>query len=430
MKVIRLSILSLFIVLSASAQPKTFDVFCSDFVNGYKALKIPESDLSYVINLRHIGSVEQIKKQQAFFSDIKAGLQVYDQTQLTDSQKTDYGLIAYETDINLERIGLELRWKDAPAHDKPGNGIITLPDGKAWYAYYLKSWVSDDVTPDQIYRFGLAEVKRVQAHIEAVRKKTGLSEDAFYKHLDDPSFFATDTGEIKKAFAHTKSIVYSNLHKLFTITAMPDLQIKRGEAKFLAQTPGYYTNNVFYYNLFDEPYNKRQYDWLFIHEGVPGHHYQNSIIAGTKVSKVQELFFYTGFAEGWAAYAEELGKQLGVYQTPYDEMGKWQWDIVRAVRVPLDVAINYYGWTDEQALAFWKKNIRGQDDIAMREIARVRRWPAQAVTYKYGAVQILSWKDSLMKLQGKNFNIKNFHDRILNHGSLPLFMVRYNVFKS
>jgi len=428
MKAVRLSILLLFITLFASAQSKTFDG--SDFVDGYKALKMPDFDLSYLVNLQHAGTVEQIKKQQVFFEGIKNGLAAYDRAKLTPSQKIDYRLMAYEADMNLQRIGLELRWENEPHDNLSAKGIINVPLGKEWYAYYLKRWVGDNVTPDQIYQFGLGEVKRVQAHIEAVRKQTGLSENAFYTHLNDPSFFTSDTDEIKKAFEHIKAVVYGNLHNLFSITAVSDLQIKRGEAAALAQTPGYYTGNTFYYNLFDRPYNKRQYDWLFIHEGVPGHHYQNYIVAHTEVSDVQQMFFYIGFAEGWGAYTEELGKQLGVYQTPYDEMGKWQWDIVRAVRVPLDVAINYYGWTNEQALAFWKKNIRGQDDIAMREIARVRRWPAQAVTYKYGAVQILNWKEALIKKQGKNFNIKNFHDRILNHGSLPLFMVRDNVFKS
>jgi uncharacterized protein (DUF885 family) len=144
---------------------------------------------------------------------------------------------------------------------------------------------------------------------------------------------------------------------------------------------------------------------------------------------VQQLFYYMGLAEGWGAYTEELGKQLGIYKTPYDELGKWEWDIVRSVRVPLDVGLNYYGWTDEQALAFWKKNIRNQDDIALREIARMRRWPAQVVTYKYGALQILHWRDELQKKQGDKFNIRDFHARVLDHGSLPLFMVKENVFR-
>jgi len=214
---------------------------------------------------------------------------------------------------------------------------------------------------------------------------------------------------------------------LFSAQNIPPLTIEKGKDENLVQTPGYYDNNTFYYNLFDKPYNERQVDWLFIHEAVPGHHYQISINNSIKTSAVQQLFFYIGFAEGWAAYTEELGKQLGVYKTPYDELGKWEWDIVRSVRVPLDVGINYYGWSEGQALAFWKKNIRNQDDIAMREIARVKRWPAQVVTYKYGALQIMQWKEMLKKQQGAKFNIKEFHDKILMHGSLPIFMVKENV---
>ena len=411
------------------AQHQTFSYFKDAFVKGYNALNLPQLELSYVNNLQHIQPADSIQKQWDFFTSIQSQLANYKENALTPSQKTDYELIKYETGLNLERIALEQQWlKEKPAQ-VPTGGIITISNGKAWYTYLLKRWVSDDVTPDQIYQFGVGEVKRVQGHIEEVRKHTGLSEDEFYAHLKDPSFFTSNSEEVQHAFDHTKSVVYSNLHKLFNDTVIPQLKIERGESGQLAQTPGYYNDNTFYYNLFDKPYCKRQYDWLFIHEGVPGHHYQASISAKAKVSDVQKLFFYYGFAEGWGAYAEELGKQLGVYQTPYDELGKWEWDIVRSVRVPLDVGLNYYGWTDEQALAFWKKNIRGQDDIAMREIARIRRWPAQVVTYKYGALQIMHWKEELQKRQGRSFNIKNFHDQVLNHGNLPLFMVRGNVMK-
>jgi uncharacterized protein (DUF885 family) len=429
MKILYIPLCLLFLSFSASAQQKNFDQFSVDFVSGYKALLLPDLELSYVSGFQHIQSADSVQKQLEFFTKIKSLLAFYKESGLNVSQKTDYELIRYETSLNLERIALEQEWiKDNPKII-PAGGIITVPKGKAWYTYLLKRWVSDNVTPDQIYQFGLAEVKRVQGHIEAVRKETGLSEDDFYKHLNDSSFFISDPKQVQQAFENTKAVVYSNLHKLFSDTVIPSLKIQRGESKQLAQTPGYYDNNTFYYNLFDKPYNKRQYDWLFIHEAVPGHHYQSSIAAATKVSPVQELFFYYGFAEGWGAYAEELGKDLGAYKTPYDELGKWQWDIVRSVRVPLDVGLNYYRWTDQQALEFWKKNIRGQDDIAMREIARIRRWPAQVVTYKYGALQILHWKHELQQKQGSQFNVKDFHDRVLDHGSLPLFMVKENVFK-
>ncbi len=430
MKALRLVIVITLVTFSASAQPKNFDDFSKTFVSGYKSLNLPQLELSYVANLQHTGSPEQIQKQLDFFGAIQKDLSTYKPIQLTPAQKIDYRLIDYETDLNLQRLSLEQKWVQHHVKAIPDSGIINVPDGKQWYAYMLNRWVNDKVNPDEIFQFGLAEVKRVQGHIETIRKQTGLNEDTFYKHLNDPSFFVSDQAIIQHAFEYNKEVIYANLNKLFSITNIAPLKIEKGTNVVLVQTPGYYNNNTFYYNLFDKPYNKRQFDWLFIHEAVPGHHYQNSIVAQTKVSDVQQLFFYIGFAEGWGAYAEELGKQLGLYQTPYDELGKWEWDIVRSVRVPLDVGINYYGWTDAQALDFWKKNIRGQDDIAMREIQRVKRWPAQVVTYKYGALQILHWKQELQKKQGKNFNIKNFHDRVLNHGSLPLFMVKENVFKT
>jgi len=429
MKALRLIIVITLVAVSASAQPKNFDDFSKTFVSGYKSLNLPQLELSYVANLQHIGSAGQIQQQLDFFNGIKAQLPAYQIAQLTPAQKIDYQLIDYETGLNLQLLALEQKWIQHNVKAIPDSGIINVPEGKQWYAYLLNRWVNDKVNPDEIFQFGQAEVKRVQGHIETIRKQTGLSEDAFYKHLNDPSFFVSDQPSIQHAFEHNKKLIYANLNKLFSTTDIAPLKIEKGTNAVLVQTPGYYNNNTFYYNLFDKPYNKRQFDWLFIHEAVPGHHYQNSIVAQTKVSDVQQLFFYIGFAEGWGAYAEELGKQLGLYQTLYDELGKWEWDIVRSVRVPLDVGINYYGWTDAQALDFWKKNIRGQDDIAMREIQRVKRWPAQVVTYKYGALQILHWKQELQKKQGKDFNIKDFHDRVLNHGSLPLFMVKENVFK-
>lgn len=427
MKSLRIALCFILLTITASAQNKSFERFTRNFVSGYDALKIPDLELSYVSNLKHIGSASAVQKQLGFFEGVRSGLVEFDRATLTAAQKTDYDLIKYETGLNLERLTLGQKWvADAPAKISDG-GIITVPNGKAWYVYMLKRWVNDEVTPDEVYQLGLNEIKSVQAHIVAIRKQTGLSEEAFYAHLNDPSFFIDDSTVVQKAFEKTRDIVYNNLHRQFSITKFPELKIERGTALAMAQTPGFYNNDTFYYNLFDKPYNKRQVDWLFLHEAVPGHHYQSSIVAQTKVSPVQHLFFYYGLAEGWGAYCESLGTQLGLYKSIYDELGRWEWDIVRSVRVPMDVGLNYYGWTDQQALQFWKKNIRGQDEIAMREIARLRRWPAQCITYKYGASQILAWKKALQEKQRKSFNIKKFHDSILNHGSLPLFMVRQNV---
>jgi uncharacterized protein (DUF885 family) len=431
MKFLILSSALLILPFDPWATGPDFSEFSADFVTGYTSLKIPQLALSYVSNVKNIPAPDSIQKQIDFFKSIREKLADFNPEKLSPAQRLDYGIIQYEANLNLQRLDLEQNWARHPPDTVSAKGIFTIPNGKAWYTYYLKRWVSDDVTPDQIYKFGLDEIAGVQKHIEDIRLRVGMTSDAFYKHLNDTSFFINDPLVIQQSFERTKSIVMENLHNIFDTTEILDLKIARGTEPALAQTPGYYDNNsrTFYYNLFNKPYNRRQIDWLFLHEAVPGHHYQFSIASHVTASPVQNLFFYSGYVEGWGAYVEELGQELGLYKTPYDELGKWEWDIVRSVRVPLDVGLNYYGWTDQQALDFWKKNIRGQDDIAMREIARMRRWPAQVITYKYGARQILHWKEVMQRTQGKSFDIKKFHDQYLNQGALPLSMMKNTVFE-
>ena len=409
------------------AQQTDFAQFADKFVTGYQALHIPDLELSYVSGFKDIKSADSVEKQVEFFNLTKTGLSAYKIDALIPAQQQDYLQIGYETDMNLQRLALEKQLLANKPDTISTKGIYTLPNGKQWYAYLLKRWLTDDVTPDQVYQFGLSEVKIVKAHIEAIRRQTGLSEDAFYQHLNDSEYFTNDPQLVQQLFEEAKDTVYHNLGRVFNQHVIFPLVIKKGEAAMLAQTPGYYDNGTFYYNLFNKSYNKRQVDWLFIHEAVPGHHYQNSVDSVQKHSKVEKQFFYLCYAEGWACYTEDLGKEIGLYKTPYAELGKWEWDIVRAVRIPMDIGLNYYGWTDAQALAFWKANIRGQDDIALREIARVKRWPVQAITYNYGAAQIKAMRDELQKRQGAKFDIKDFHDRVLCNGVLPWFMVKRNV---
>ena len=417
-------LLAFSIPVIAHAQQPDFTTFSNAFVKGYQSLNLPSLQLSYVTNLEHIQSPDGIREQLAFFKEMDSRLKLFRPNQLDSIQRDDYLLARYETELNLERLSLEQQWTK-PATGIPATGLYTLPNSKAWYAYFLKKWVAATVTPDEIYQFGLQEVEKVKQKIAAIQIASGMDEASFYKHLNDPSFFIQGADNTQHAFENTRQIILNNLPKLFYPTAIPPIAIRKGADEALAQTPGYYSGNTFYFNFFDKPYNNRQVDWLFIHEGIPGHHYQASLAAQANRSPMQQLFYYLGFSEGWAAYTESLGKELGVYKTLYDELGKWEWDLVRSVRVPLDVGLNYYGWTDEQAMTFWKEHIRNQDDIALREITRMKRWPAQVVTYKYGAAQIEKWKTTLQ--HHHQFDIKRFHQQLLEKGSLPLFMVAKHV---
>lgn len=131
--------------------------------------------------------------------------------------------------------------------------------------------------------------------------------------------------------------------------------------------------------------------------------------------------------ERTGAYAEDLGNDLSMYDDIYQQLGKWEWDLVRSARLVLDVGLNYEGWTRKQALAFWHQNIRNQDDIAEREIDRMLRWPAQVISYKVGEQEILRLKKQAQDSEGEDFDIRKFHMQVLEHGSLPLDVLRSKV---
>ena len=403
---------------------KSFDDIRSEYVSGIKKLNLPVLQLNFKENILADNSMELINMQLAFFKKSNEALGSVKIPGLDSNESADYDLMKYQIDFNIERLELESETYGERSSIAGAESIYEIPNGKGWYQYFLKRWLGDNVSSEEIYQLGLEEIKRSQQNIEAIRRKLGLTEDKFYEKLNDSSFFLHDEAAIKKDFEQIKETVFSNIQNIFLNYNIPVIGIKNGTNAELSQTPGYYSENVFYFNLFGKPYNKRQMDWLFIHEAVPGHHFQTSIATGVDRSEVQQLFWYPGYAEGWAAYTEEYGDELGLYKTPYEELGRWEWDIVRSVRVVLDVAINYYGWNDRQALDFWKKNIRNQDDIAMREINRIKRWPVQVITYKYGASQFLTWKKKMQLKEGVSFNIRNFHNKLLKRGGLPFVLLR------
>lgn len=423
----------LFVILlagCASAQSeKDFAAFRDSFITGYQSLNIPELELSYAANLQHIKTLSEIQKQSDFFSDALKKLERFESIWITDEERNDLDLMKFETKLNLQRLTLEKRWIEEKPSVIPDNNIYSIPHGQEWYTYFVNRWLAANVNVEELYMNGVQEIQNVKNQINGICIKKGLTNEQLYAHLNDTVFYTTDEKQIQQDFAHVQQIIQQNLSNVFHVQQVHTVSISKGNNNALAQTPGYYSNNTFYYNFFNKPYNTRQVAWLYIHEAVPGHHYQGNIEDQTPQSKVQQLFHYTGFAEGWAAYAETLGKELGAYETDYDELGHLEWDLVRSVRVIIDIGLNYYGWSDEKALAKWKEYIPNQDDIAMREINRMKRWPAQVITYKYGSELILQWKKELQEKQGTSFDIKDFHDRILNHGSLPFFMVKKNVFR-
>ncbi|WP_196893101.1 DUF885 domain-containing protein [Aureivirga marina] len=421
-------VLTVFFMINCSAQKEekeNWKTFSANFVKEYKAFEFPQLALDYVQNFEGIKSEKELLKQEKFFKRVKKELKKFQPEKLNESDKIDYELISYETKLNLERISLEKKWRKKNKTSISKDGLSTIPNGKKWYTYFLKRWIDAEVTPDEIYEFGLSEAKRVKAEMQKIQEKSGLSPEEFKKFLNDSSFFYINPDTIQNAFESKRSLIQNKMKNYFPyIDETPDFMIKPGDDKALAKVGGYYRNNTFYYNFFDKPYNKREVTWLFLHEAIPGHHYQLSYEKRENRSEVNRLFSYSWFIEGYAAYVEDLALEIDLYNSIYEVYGKYEWDIIRSVRVALDVGINYYHWSDAEALAFWQQYISDQDDIALREIERMKNWPVQVITYKFGANEILNQKQEAMK--NKDFNLKEFHKQILKNGSLPVSILLKN----
>ena len=379
------------------------------------------TQLSYQSNLAAIPATKEIKENQKYFEQIEKSLLAIDTSPLTPEECLDYEIIFFETYLELEYWRLALSFRNNPELDVNDAGLSQQFAGKFFYRYYVKKWTGTRMTPDELFEFGLEEIYQVKAEIKTLRLEMGLDKAAFYQYINEDKFFLQDPEEIAALFEARKKTVADNLGNAFPVDwNLPDLKIERGTDQTLASTPGFYRNHTFYYNLFDYPFNIRQLDWLFMHEGNPGHHFESNYTRQLDLPAYRKQFFNAGFAEGWAAYIEHHGKDVGLYETPYDFLGKWEWDLIRSVRIPLDVGINYYGWNNETALTFWKDHIPNQDEIAQREIDRMRRWPAQVHTYKVGGAILEQLRRKEEERLGDDFDLVAFHKKILNQGRIPI----------
>ncbi len=429
------SVLLFFTTSTLNAQQnEVFQQLLKNFTEEYPTLNIPPLNLSYVENLKSIENEASILIQKDFFKQYLNELFAINPYKLSKEELLDYHHLRYEISVNWERLNMEhvfvTALKDA---EMPDDGLINTPLGQQWYLYYLKKWLSVEMSAEELMELGIFEIEKVQLEIQNVQKELGFESDdiGFYKMLNGKLFYITDQTEILRTFQQKRDSVNSNYQNIFFEYKIPEMAIELTPSGGMGDVPGYYSpaDQTFYFNFFNGTYNTRNFDWLFIHEGIPGHHFQTNIeSAKENKSDFRSLFEYPAYLEGWAAYCEELGKEIGLYQNSYDYLGKLEWDLVRSVRVVLDIGINYYGWSDEEAMEYWKENIVNQDDKAMREISRMKRWPAQVLTYKVGAAKILELKEKMQEKLGDDFNVKEFHDKILKAGPVPLLLLERYIF--
>jgi uncharacterized protein (DUF885 family) len=221
---------------------------------------------------------------------------------LSPEQQIDYEVLQYQIKLNLERIKLEKIWSAAPPSAIPTEGLSTVPNGKAWYTYFLKKWVDQSVSPEQLFQFGLKEIHKVKGAMRDIQIASGMDSISFQEHLNHPDFFYPDVESTHAAFESIKTVVNREAASFFTeTTKTPKVNIARSTNPAMGQVPGYYNQGTFYYTFFDRPFNKRQIVWLYLHEAIPGHHYERHYSRQLERSPITGLFRYPCYAEGWAA---------------------------------------------------------------------------------------------------------------------------------
>jgi uncharacterized protein (DUF885 family) len=344
--------------------------------------------------------------------------------QITDAINTDV-IPAYKSFANF------LRTEYAP-EGRTTLSITSLPDGQKRYENDIYARTTTRMTPDEIHQLGLREIDRIQAEMTAIAKKEGFADLASFRASlkTNPKYIPTSSEQILDDFRHYIAQMEPKLPQLFTllpkspvtVEAIPAFQ-SAAATHYVTGTPDgkrpgrvvVATSDFAQRSLIDD-------EAIAYHEGIPGHHMQLSVqqqLTGLPKFRLHSLGF-NAYIEGWALYAEQLGKEVGFYQDPVSDYGRLSSELFRAVRLVVDTGIHSKGWTREQVVDFFRKSGAVDEPSIQSETDRYIAWPAQALSYKLGQLKIRELRERAQKELGPSFDIRSFHDEMLNGGTLPL----------
>lgn len=313
-------------------------------------------------------------------------------------------------------------------------GLSALPDGKAWYRQRVLRYTTLPLDPEAIHQLGLAEVARITAEMEKVKQAAGFAGTLaqYFTFLrTDRQFYYTDRDELLRGYRDIAKRIDAELPRLFGklprlpygVTPVP------AYSEEAAYTASYFPGSLaagragrFYANTYKVETRPRwEMEALTLHEAVPGHHLQIALAQElTDVPTFRQELYIEAFGEGWGLYAESLGGELGLYQTPAAKMGQLIYEMWRAVRLVVDTGLHWKGWTRQQAVQYFVEHTgKSTHDIGV-EVDRYIGWPGQALAYKIGQRQILALRKQAEAELGARFDVRAFHDAVLEAGALPL----------
>ncbi|RTY92909.1 DUF885 domain-containing protein [Flavobacterium sp. RSP46] len=321
------------------------------------------------------------------------------------------------------------------------SGIGSLPFGKELYATYVKQWTTTDMTPEQIHELGLKEVARLNAEMEKVKTQVGFKGTLleFFEVVRNKKELKpfTKPEEVIANFQSIYTRIKPNVDKLFALQPKTKFEIRRTEA-FREKTASAEYNQgtadgsrpgIFYVPIPDVAnYNMYGDEDLFLHEAVPGHHFQISLQQENEnLPDFRKFNWFGAYGEGWALYTESLGKELGLYQDPYQYFGMLGNEMHRAVRLVVDTGLHSKGWTRAQAIQYSLANEAESEASIIPEIERYMAIPGQALSYKIGQLKILELRKKAETKMGAKFDIKKFHEKVLESGVMPLAILENKI---
>ncbi len=316
-------------------------------------------------------------------------------------------------------------------------GLYAQPNGEAWYAYMIRLRTTTDMTADEIHQIGLDEVARIHDEMRVVMEEVGFEGDLkeFFEYVNtDDQFFYDEAEELIQGYRDMSDHVAELATELFDVFPKTEFEVRRIEpfreasaagGSYRSGTPDGSRPGIFYANAYDiKARGKWAMESLFLHEAIPGHHFQIMIQRENEdLPNFRRFGGFTAYSEGWGLYAESLGKELGVYADPYSYFGGLNAELWRSIRLVVDTGLHAKGWTRQEVLDYMYANSAVVEARAVAEAERFMAIPGQALAYKIGQLKIREIRDKAEASLGDNFSVKDFHTEVLKDGALPLSML-------
>jgi uncharacterized protein (DUF885 family) len=412
--------------------PHAFDQLTANMRQGLSDGLMPPRYLLEKVATEADDIASKIGESSPFATPVKefpSNVPAFDQKRLRDAV---LAAIADQVVPAYQRFAAYVRNEYAP-HGRTDPGVWSLPDGAARYRFAIRRMTTTDMTPEAIHALGLKQIDEIETEMLADAYKLGFKDLASLNdHIkNDRGFYATSGQQVLDLYTKYARGMETELPKLFGHLPKSKLTVIPMEAsRSKNAVPADYTDGAadgsrpghINVNEYDPEHRLvLNVEAIAYHEGIPGHHLQLSLAQEMEaLPEFRRHAGYTAFVEGWALYAERLGKEVGHYQDPYSDYGRLENEMWRAIRLVIDTGVHEKHWSRDQMVAYFHRYTAMDEPNIQSEVDRYIAWPGQALAYKLGQLEILKLRDETRQKLGDKFDIRSFHDEVLGHGALPL----------